>query len=359
MILVSIGTKGQLIKMVGTIRELRKSTDQLTVVDQGQHGRMLPELASQFGVRFDLKMSRQSRDLVSVKEVAPWLLRQILSPFEATRSDLFVTHGDAPPALACLAWAKRSQSRIVHVEAGERTYRLTAPFPEEIVRRILDRNSDLMLACSSQAFSNLIRERARGKIVNLGVNTLLDTTRIAVSAKPSIAPPSGPFVLASIHRFETLSSRRRLTRVLRILQAMSRDVKIVLPLHGSTRSALYRFGLLHVLENNPEIVAVNLLDYFSFIHHIRASEAILTDGGGPQEESFYLGVPCLLLREFTERPEHENIVVCGLGTETVLRALRRIGGTRFESHLLWSDVSPSVHAAREILALHEEISREA
>ena len=355
MIFIPLGTKGQLIKMVGIIRELKGLTQDVKVINLGQHGQLLPDLASLFGIAFDSDNDAGGRDLGGKIEVALWLVRQILSNPPGTKGDLIVIHGDAPPALASLVWAKRQHSLIAHVEAGERTHQWMSPFPEELIRTLIDQHSDLLLACSNRACLNLKREKAKGEIVNLAASTLIDTVQLAVASQPSIPQPKDPYILAYLHRPETFWSRGRALQVVEIIEELSREVKVEFILHAPTRVALMRFGLLSRLTAASNTETVRFLDYFSFIHHLRNSEVLVTDGAAPQQESFYLGVPCLLLRGYTERPEHKNIVLCGLSKEKVMREFRTLRGTRFETHISNGTLVPSLSAAREIVRLHDGV----
>lgn len=344
--------------MITVVHRLRQLSDDICVINLGQHGRLLPQLASLFDVSFDRTTSWLGKDLESVWKVLPWMARQTLSSPETGPDDIMVIHGDAPPALVALTWAYRGACRIVHVEAGERTYQLRSPFPEEFIRRAVDRRSHLLLACSARAAHNLRTEGLTGTIVNLGANTLLDGARLALDSTPRVPPPSGKFFLASFHRFETLSSTYKLGRIVHILRRFSRELPVIVPMHETTRRALERRGLMDALTGDTSVQLSPLQDYISFIHHIRACHMLLTDGGGPQEESHFLGKPCILLREETERPEHENVRVCGFSLERAWNAFEEfeLGGNSF-GRSISEPIFPSELAVREIVGFHQRSRR--
>jgi len=118
-----------------------------------------------------------------------------------------------------------------------------------------------------------------------------------------------PYVLASIHRFETIKVKSRLSFVVDLLIEIAKTHKIVMPLHESTKEYLENFGLYAKLQPHVEIMP--LQGYFEFVHLIANCAFMVTDGGGPQQETKILGTACLLLREATERPGYDNICLAG------------------------------------------------
>ncbi len=144
-----------------------------------------------------------------------------------------------------------------------------------------------------------------------------------------------------------------MTRIVDIIRTLAEEHKVRFPVHESTGRSLRKLNLYSVLARCPNVELMSLLDHVSFIHHIRACEALITDGGGPQEESFYLGSPCLLLREATERPEHNNVTLCGFEKRRVLHALSELPEVGPEAMLFDRAIAPSSRATEEIMGLSE------
>jgi UDP-N-acetylglucosamine 2-epimerase (non-hydrolysing) len=218
-----------------------------------------------------------------------------------------VVVGDVNSTLACaLVAAKLRHSigcRVAHVEAGLRARDWA--MPEEVNRVLTDRLSDLLLTPSTDAASNLLQEGIEPeKIVFVG-NVMIDTLlRMLPSARAMDAPSQvgvggQPFALATLHRPSNVDARERLHIILNSLGVISRTLPVVLPLHPRTRQRVEEFGLESLLA---PIKAVPPLGYTQMLGLQAASAVVVTDSGGVQEETTVLGIPCVTLRETTERP---------------------------------------------------------
>ncbi len=318
MISIIVGTKGQIIKTFPIIWELDKRKISYQLIDGGQHVAIAEKLYDTFSLKNpDCKFYNFGKDITNVKQIAWWMLTNLLrvpkykkTVFSA-KGGLCLVHGDAPPALLGTVIAKLCGQRVVHIEAGERTYRLAHPFPEEAIRRFVDRVSYLMLASDENSYNNLVKEKQKGVIVNVGHNTVFDAVRIASEQK--LPKRKEQYVLASIHRFETIKVKSRLLFVVDLLLEIAQTKKIVMPLHESTKEYLENFGLYDKLAHHVEIMP--LQGYFEFVHLIANCAYMVTDGGGPQQETKILGTACLLLREATERPGYDNICLAGFNLD--------------------------------------------
>jgi UDP-N-acetylglucosamine 2-epimerase (non-hydrolysing) len=233
-----------------------------------------------------------------------------------TKQGLCLTHGDALTGLYGAILAKMGSCAIGHVEAGERTHNWRKPFPEEIIRAIIDRWSDLSFTMSDSSYRLLVDKGIGGTVVNVHENSLYDAVKIALNQSIRLGLPE-PYALVSIHRFETILSRERMSIIVETLEKITARMNIVFGLHQPTHDQLIKYELLHRLERNERVHLQPLFDYFSFIHAMHGCEFLVTDGGGPQEESFYLGVPCLLLRTETERGFHPNVFVSEFDSEKI------------------------------------------
>ncbi|QLJ52181.1 MAG: UDP-N-acetylglucosamine 2-epimerase [Candidatus Fermentimicrarchaeum limneticum] len=354
MLHVLIGTKGQLIKMAPVMLEMDKAELKYRFINASQHAGILDEIRSLFGLReYDHVFYGLGRDISRSSELLLWMLVNIAK--NGVRSSIFrkrdyvILHGDAPPALLGLIIAKMRGLRVIHVEAGERTHKLFEPFPEEPIRRIVDMGSNHLFALSDQPYSNLKGEGHKGKVWRIRVNTIVDSVRIALKKGGAISPPSGDYVLASIHRFETISNYKRLEKVVRTIDKISEEFKVVFPIHESTRTGLESKHLMMKLKENRNVVLMPLLDYFSFIGHIKKARYVVTDGGGPQQETYLLGKPCLVMREVTEHPEYPNVYVGGFDLRKTNHFIRNYDEYGIPSPLeKFRNYSPSRHIVRII-----------
>ncbi len=216
--------------------------------------------------------------------------------------DWLVVVGDVNSTVACSLVASKLGIKIAHVEAGLRSRDNT--MPEEINRKITDAISDLLLTPSPDGDANLLAEGVSpNQIVCVG-NVMIDSL---IHATPQI-DQSGildqlqlepkQYVLATLHRPSNVDDPAMLTELMSALDQIARDTKIVLPVHPRTRQRLKDMN--HVCSDS--MLMLDPLGYFDFAKLVKNASAVLTDSGGIQEETTYLGIPCLTVRPNTERP---------------------------------------------------------
>lgn len=236
---------------------------------------------------------------------------RVMEAFEpvlaAERPDWVVVVGDVNSTLACALVAAKLRDglgcRIAHVEAGLRSHDWR--MPEEVNRVLTDRLSDLLLTPSRDAHPNLLAEGIPAERAVFVGNVMIDTLVSQLDAARALDLPStlglapGGFALATLHRPSNVDDAANLGPVLDALQAVSRELPVVLPLHPRTRNRVEAFGLGAGLEG---LRVMEPLGYREMQSLADAAAVVLTDSGGLQEETTYLGVPCVTLREQTERP---------------------------------------------------------
>jgi UDP-N-acetylglucosamine 2-epimerase (non-hydrolysing) len=217
------------------------------------------------------------------------------------RPELVVVYGDVNSTVAASLTAAKLCIPIAHVEAGLRSFDTT--MPEEVNRMVTDRLSDLLFATSADAVAHLGREGVPADRIHLVGNPMIDTLlRHVDSTSPSrlaehINLPQR-FAVATLHRPGNVDSPDELSNIVGALTEVADMVDIVLPVHPRSRTHLEEAGLL----GHPNVHPLEPLGYLEFISLVRASELVVTDSGGVQEETTILGIPCLTLRPNTERP---------------------------------------------------------
>lgn len=314
-IYVFIGTKAELIKMFPVMQELDRRQVAYKYIDTGQHSLITKRLRKMFGLREpDIFLGGQGRNITGILQALTWNISIILKGLLQSRKlfsrqGICLVIGDTNTTLLGLIAGRAAGMRIWHIEAGERTHNLLNPFPEEIIRVLVDRFAETLFASSDISQGNLQDEKVKGGIVNIGFNTLVDAIQVARNQENIEIDVPDRYVLVSIHRFETIKSRARLKTITQAVQKAADRFEVVWGLHEPTRNQLVHYNLLVELEKNPRIHLRGLWDYFPFIKAINNSDFFITDGGGPQEESWFLGVPCMLMRTETERKLHENVFI--------------------------------------------------
>jgi len=214
------------------------------------------------------------------------------------KPELVLVYGDVNSTVAAALVCSKLGVRIGHVEAGLRSRDRT--MPEEINRLLTDQLSDLLFTPSPDADENLGREGVERSKINLVGNVMIDTlVRLLPYAKKEFPPPiPSPYALITLHRPSNVDDLPWLRELLATLVELSRELAVVFPVHPRTRRALNTIGTqnairLHLLEPLP---------YLQFLSLQRNAAVVITDSGGIQEETTFLGVPCLTVRENTERP---------------------------------------------------------
>jgi len=306
-VLVVAGARPNFIKVAPILRAVRAAGHHGVLVHTGQHydARMsdaffrdldIPEPHYHLGVGSG-SHARQTARLMEAFE--PVLLE--------ARPDWLVVVGDVNSTLACALVAvklkEETGSRIAHVEAGLRSgdWRM----PEEVNRVVTDRISDLLLTPSRDALPNLraegIPEERVVFVGNVMIDSLLhhlDRAR-ALDVAGGLGLARGEYALATVHRPSNVDTPAALRAVLESLAAIAREIPLVFPLHPRTRRRAEDFGLSGLLDGVRTTEPVSYLEMLSLAD---GAAVVVTDSGGVQEETTVLGVPCVTLREQTERP---------------------------------------------------------
>lgn len=327
MIHIFIGTKAQFIKMAPIIRELKSRDIPYNLIDTGQHAAITLHLADQFEIDDPVvKIRDYQKNVSTLFQAAVWSFQMIFDLtfrkkmiFEKIFNEeggISLIHGDTLSTLFSLFYAKRSGIPVAHVEAGLRSFRLFDPFPEEIIRLISMRFSDVLFAPSKWAFVNLVNMGYQEKTINIGGNTVIDAIRYAQGRFDTLELPERPYVLATTHRVETIFSRKRMEFIVDLLNELSKERLILFVMHDPTIRKLEQYNLLEKVQDNPNIETLELQPYLVFLRYLENADFVITDGGSIQEETAYLNVPCIILRESTERQD-------GLSNKTILSEFDR------------------------------------
>jgi UDP-N-acetylglucosamine 2-epimerase (non-hydrolysing) len=285
----------------------------------GQQGSLLEQAARECGLSIALSLGPFSgaKDMESQLTGMETALSRAL---ESSRPDLVLVHGDTNSALAGARTANRLGVPVGHVEAGLRTHIADRPWPEEHNRCQIAQLATLHFAPSEQAAGNLIAERVSGTIFVTG-NTGID---VLLANRPRSAHKHGRKVFVTCHRRENFGAP--LDRICDALLTLADedDTTFTLPLHPNPN---VRDRLVKRLHAHRTIQLVAPLPYRQLLRAVTASTFVITDSGGLQEECAALGVPLLLMREETERPEvvaSGNCILVGSDTNSILCEARRL-----------------------------------
>lgn len=244
---------------------------------------------------------------------------QIMMRFEevvtANRPDWVLVYGDVNSTAAAALVCAKLGIGVAHVEAGLRSF--DRRMPEEINRLVTDQLADLLLTPSEDGNANLAREGVAAEKVHLVGNVMIDTLiRLMPQARgcwPGLQERLGlgeRFGLVTLHRPSNVDEPAMLEKILATLDEIGAEMPLLFPIHPRTRQRIFAHGLERLTEN---IQLVEPLGYLEFLALQANATLVLTDSGGVQEETTYMGVPCLTLRENTERP-----VTVAMGTNVLV-----------------------------------------
>lgn len=364
-ITICVGTRPNFIKITQFERCLKKyPMIQMQLVHTGQH--------------YDQNMSDVFFDELEIKAPDVYLnasgerqiniIADIMVKFQAYLTefnpDLVIVPGDVNSTLACALVANRNNISVAHLESGLRSF--DRSMPEEINRILVDDLSELFFVTEPSGLENLIAEGKHLNQVHLLGNTMIDAlvTNLPKIDERSVLKQLGvdaPYGLLTFHRPANVDNKESLASLVETIQEVSNYIQLVFSVHPRTESQLKAFGFYDQLKNNTQIILAQSFGYLDFIHLVKSAKFVLTDSGGIQEETTFLGVPCLTVRENTERPititEGTNKLL-KLSKLTILENILEVLNGDFESNLSQIEMWDGKATERICAAINEFLSQD-
>lgn len=324
---VAIGTRPEAVKMAAVVHALRRQAGiEPVLLTTGQHREQLHAMLQVFGLvpDVDLDVMRPEQQLADLfGRMVPAVARYL----RELRPDYLLVHGDTLTTLAVTVAGFFEEIPVAHVEAGLRTFNLKEPFPEEATRRMCDAITDLDLPPTNWARDNLLREgKARAYMVVTG-NTVVDAVHYATQNQtlPDLPHlPTGTRLTVTMHRRENLPVLNKLAGVIATILQEFPHCHAVYPVHLNPK---VQTAVRPVLELVANAYLEPPHDYLTMLALLKSSHLVITDSGGIQEEGVALGVPVVVLRNVTERPEGVHagaLELIGNDPEVVLQRLRHL-----------------------------------
>lgn len=312
-ILCVVAARPNLIKMAPILQALRQIEPplELPVLHTGQHyddamdSDFFTALALQ-APDFHLGVGSASHAIQTAD-----VLRRVEPVLDSAQPGAVLVVGDVNSTLACALAAAKKNIPVIHVEAGLRSY--DRSMPEEINRILTDHLSDLLFTSEPSGMNNLTHEGIASYRVHFVGNVMIDTLMqqlpraIGVDSLlrqhnlAGFVAPAGAYAVVTLHRPSNVDDPRRLRALVDAIVRLSTDVPVLFPVHPRTRAMLQQFGLNESLDA-PHLACLPPLGYLEMLGLMRDAHLVLTDSGGIQEETTALGIPCLTLRDNTERP---------------------------------------------------------
>jgi UDP-N-acetylglucosamine 2-epimerase (non-hydrolysing) len=338
-ILSVFGTRPEAVKMAPVVQRLAQTPEiDSCVCVTAQHRQMLDQVLNLFDIQPDYDLDLM-RDDQSLAELSAAIFTHLDPVFADFAPDWVLVQGDTTTVTITSLLAYYRRIKVGHVEAGLRTHNKWQPFPEEINRRVAGVVADLHFAPTGQARENLLREGIPDQAIVVTGNPVIDALQFVAQQpapreieglleKLEIASPSARndkhLILVTAHRRENFG--QPLENICRALKELATrgDVEIVYPVHLNPR---VQEPVNRILGDVPHITLLPPLDYLPLVHLQKRARIILTDSGGIQEEAPAFGVPVLVLREVTERPEGVTagtLKLVGTDTGNIVREARRL-----------------------------------
>ncbi|MEQ1696064.1 MAG: UDP-N-acetylglucosamine 2-epimerase (non-hydrolyzing) [Hyphomicrobiaceae bacterium] len=312
-LLLIVGTRPEVIKMASLAFQLRQQTAiDWCLCSTGQHRSMLDETLADLGLTADIDL-RVMDDAKGLTDVTALTLQRLAPVLASHAPDYVVVQGDTTTAMCGALAAFYQRIPVAHVEAGLRTGNLYSPWPEEANRKIISAITTKHFPPTAQSRANLLAEGIADAAITVTGNTVIDTlvhTHASIKSGAALTArlrdrfnwlnPSKRLILVTGHRRENFGDGfAHICQALKTL-ADRGDVQIVYPVHLNPQ---VRKPVHAILGNHPAIHLIEPQNYSAFVYLMSAATLILTDSGGIQEEAPSLGIPVLVLRDTSERPE--------------------------------------------------------
>lgn len=388
-ILIVFGTRPEAIKMCPVVLELKKRDDlEVKVAVTGQHRQMLDQVLTAFGVvpDYDLKVMRDRQTLF---DITTSVLNGMKAVLEKVQPSLILVHGDTTTTFAAALAAYYMQVPVGHVEAGLRTYDIHSPYPEEFNREAVSVVSEYNFAPTELSRQNLLREGKKPESIFVTGNTVIDALKTTVRSDYSHPElewaADSRLILITAHRRENLGEpmHRMFRAIKRVLDEYD-DVKAIYPIHmnpavrqaaadvfgtecfetaGSDGCAYHGSDMMGSVSQvkSTRMHIIEPLDVLDFHNFISRSYLILTDSGGIQEEAPSLGVPVLVMRDTTERPEGieaGTLKLVGTDEDTIYKEFSRLLSDKEEYDRMSQASNPygDGHASERIADVIERLA---
>lgn len=337
-IIVIAGARPNFMKIAPFVQELNKHSDITNmIVHTGQHYD-----SAMSGTFFDeLQIPKPKYNLGVGSGSHAKQTAEIMMKFEkiciTEKPNLVVVVGDVNSTIACALVAKKLKIKVAHIESGLRSF--DREMPEEINRVLTDNISDYLFVTEESGITNLKKEGFPSDKIfyvgNIMIDTLINNLKNIDKEKTyknfNLKP--NDYAVVTLHRPKNVDTKEKLQKCFSILNKIQKKIKIIWPIHPRTDKNIKIFNLDKEANKLKNVYFVHPLSYFEFMSYVKNCKFVLTDSGGIQEETTYLKVPCITMRESTERPSTVDVgsnTITNLDEEYILRVFKRIQNNTYK-----------------------------
>lgn len=324
-----LGTNAELIKIWPVIKSFQQKGIPFKIIATGQNNLFTSKLFNQLRLTQQTLLINPMREKTTALGLLWWWIKTFVlcfaklakTPLDGKQS-VVIIHGDTVSTLMGALYGRIRGAKVAHIEAGLRSFNWFSPFPEEINRYLVSLLARYHFAPNAWALANLAS--VVGEKINTKHNTLLESL-LLLPAKVSLPENlallnKNKFFIFVLHRQENLAKKDFLPAMINLIKKeLPTDWRCLFIVHQNTHQALIDNGLLNILKKDKRFLLSSRLEYPQMIAVIKKAEFMLTDGGSNQEECYYLGKPCCILRSCTERQEGltSNAILSGNHPEVI------------------------------------------
>lgn len=316
-VLFVVGARPNFIKIAPLIRAAEKEKMKYVLVHTGQHYDF--EMSKVFFLNLGIPSPKYNLGVISkssVMQIAE-IIKKMDSVLTKENPDIVILVGDVNSTMAGALVANKHSIPIAHVEAGLRSF--DPRMPEETNRSLTDHLSDYLFVTEKGAINNLLNEGIKKEKIFFVGNVMIDSLlrykeraqKLKILKQLDLRPNN--YIILTIHRLENVEDKHILNDIVSAILRIQKSIKIIWPIHPRTKKQLRKFSLLKKINNADNLKVISPLGYLEMMSIMINSKLVMTDSGGIQEETTALGVPCLTIRENTERP-----ITVEIGTNKII-----------------------------------------
>ena len=352
-ILYVLGTKAQFIKSKFILEHLINNNFKVFILDTGQHKEITSSELNYFRNNFEyISISNNKKNISSIFSMIIWFTKVIFSNNKIDNlkdTKYCLIHGDTISTLIGLIIGKKNNLEVVHIESGLRSYNWLKPFPEEIIRTLVTRYSDILSVDSKEAENNVRKYESKKKIIRLSRNTIYDSVVMTLNDKKRI---DNNTLTVTIHRTENIYNKKRLKSLVNLLIKLKNEnlySEIEWYCHDITINALERNNLITTLNNN-DVRLNKLILHDNFINKIYSSKAVITDGGSIAEECSIMNLRTVIWRDVVENREYlnKNMLLSKYNHDEIVCFLNE---TSDSNKISLDEISPSEQFVEQLMSI--------
>ena len=319
-----LGTKAQFIKCKDILLNLISKGVEILVVDTGQHRELTKKELDKSGLIYDyLELSKNKNNISTIPGMIKWFLNILFSAKKYSALDQIsyaMIHGDTMSTLIGLIFCKKNKVKSIHLESGYKSNNIFKPFPEEIIRNIVSRYSNILVVDGPNQFDNIKKFSNKKDIIQISRNTIYDSVSDYIGTNKN---SSSSTLTVTVHRTENVYSKKQLKLLIQLLHNIKNKYnfeEVQWFCHDVTHNVLTKNEMLKEIESKG-IVLMELVPHDEFIKKLIESKLIITDGGSISEECSVLGLNTIIWRDVVENTNYlnENVILSNYDFEKIYK----------------------------------------